>query len=386
MHVRATDGVYVAWFGCHTVTDDESIEFAFSGVSFAVRVTGAQSVYVDMRGGHGRFRVRKRNLRTGISCDETICAGNKMDRIQIASELDSAYDYEILVVKLSEVEVRSIFTSFYPALVRGVYVDHGHFVSIDTKKTFYPRGWIEAIGDSDACGFGVAGPPTSTWNFLSMDPTAQSVLSAWGCKVAEMMGLGELAVRTIAGSGKGITKNAIFCGGKTLPLLWREANLYAISSRLTEAPQAVIVLGGGNDFFNFGRPNEAEFVQRFKEFLGDLHELYGSAVPIYVFQCSASCSSSGGSPLIHPMDDPEVLLTSALLIEFTRRAVNEAVVEFGRMFRFEVLDVKLDLLSDFGTMMHWNRSGQHKIALSMLNFIIPQNAQTSSVQGARFVP
>ena len=136
--------------------------------------------------------------------------------------------------------------------------------------------------------------------------------------------------------------------------------MYAISSRLTEAPQAVIVLGGGNDFFNFGRPNEAEFVQRFKEFLGDLHELYGSAVPIYVFQCSASCSSSGGSPLIHPMDDPEVLLTSALLIEFTRRAVNEAVVEFGRMFRFEVLDVKLDLLSDFGTMMHWNRSGSLK--------------------------
>ena len=371
MLVHACDREHVAWFGTFTRQTDQSVMFSMPGVSFAVRVSGATTLDMTVTGGCNRALITTRKCSDGSTLETEIELPDSCECIALSGSLDPATAYDIIVTKVTEAEIRTAFTSFKPVTVRWLSIDSGKFHVIEPKSIFFPRGWIEVIGNSDACGFGIDGSVSSTWNFLSMDPSHGNVLFAWGSQVAERLGFGKLAVRTIAGSGKGIVRNAPFCGDQTLPSLWRDCCMKIDEVPLPEAPRAVLMLAGGNDFFHQEPPDEMGFVTEFKNFLLDIHAHHGHSVPVFLFQCGAGCSSSAGSPFLHPADDAASVKSVNKLIDLTRVAASAASAEAGRELYFIPLTTTLDLNEDFAVMMHWSRSGHKKIATEISAFVLP---------------
>jgi lysophospholipase L1-like esterase len=198
-------------------------------------------------------------------------------------------------------------------------------------------------------------------NVFSMDGADQDCLKAWGGCLASKLGYQNAFVCT-AWSGKGIVKNAPMCGETCLPDLW-SSHRYTL---VDEPPRLIAILAGGNDFFSESFPTKDEFQTQFSEFLHTVRKIRGNSVPIYVFQCSASCCSSAGSPSVHPSEDEWAIKSSKMLHENTLNTVSgigdDKIV-------YHQIDIKLDLNTDYATMMHWSPCGHEKIAQSMAQFI-----------------
>ena len=78
--------------------------------------------------------------------------------------------------------------------------------------------------------------------------------------------------------------------------------------------------------------------------------------------------SSAGSPRVHPQEDQEAAKACERLCEWTAEAVNQSGGSARSIF-YSTIDTPLDVLTDYGIMMHWNRSGQSKIARAMVSAI-----------------
>ncbi len=153
------------------------------------------------------------------------------------------------------------------------------------------------------------------------------------------------------------------CGDMCLPELW-----FKHHHTLDEPPALVAILAGGNDFFDRNYPDKDDFVAKFSELIIMIRKIRGDTVPIYIFQCCASCCSSAGSPSDHPMQDPWVIESTNLLDEYTRATVVAAGGSSECIF-YHHIQIQLDLPTDYATMMHWSVSGQEKIARAMAQFI-----------------
>ena len=362
--VAASDRDHVAWFGnCENVSG--TIVYSMPGVRFVVRVRGATRVSAKMFGGYGFFTVVVQNCETGESVESTVSPqGTSVETVSLASGLDPEVDYDVMCIKKSEPELRSILTCFESVVVETVRINSGTFIPINAKSVFYPNGWIEAIGDSDACGFGVDGPISGPSNIFSMDPEAEDVNQAWGTQLAILMRLGRHACLTVAASGKGIASNAPMCGYSTLPDVWEEQQARATWMMPVEPPIGVFVLAGGNDFFGQVVPDRDTFVDAFRSFLGRVRYYRGPMTPIHLFQCSSGCCSSAGSPSVHPSKQFDVVVACEALASYSATVVKTAQCE-GAIIRFEQLITRLDFPSHYGIMMHWNRRGQRAIAREM---------------------
>jgi hypothetical protein len=356
LEISATDSSRIAWFGSHTASAS-SVEYTMSGVQFGVRVTGTHIVRVYMSMGQNFFTVRRIRVSAPASTTEYMLTStsSSFEWVTLATSLDTSAVYDITVTKRTEPTLRTIFTSFEPVIVHRLSISpRGTFSPIRPEDLFHPTGWIEIIGDSDACGFGVSGEMSSTSSVLSMDPEMENVELAWGSRVAELLGIHSTSV--IAGSGKGIVQNATMCGDKTLPEIWSQSQYTSC-----EPPKAVLILAGGNDFYCSQWPDEHEFVDAFSELLTSIKLVRGHYIPIVVFQCTARCGSSISDP-----DDAVAACT--ILDRLTREAVAKTGGIANRIFH-HTIDIELDRVSDFGIMMHWNASGQLKIAMEMARLI-----------------
>lgn len=373
--IYATNAEQVVWFGHCRVDqcDTRRIRYSMPGVRFAVRVSGATEIGARMFGGYGFFSVHLRE-RTDVPEDiwfaTTVApTTSHVDTVTLATSLDRRKTYDVIVTKKTEPELRSLITRFQPVIVESVFIDSGEFLPITQKDTFYPHGWIEVIGDSDACGFGVEGELTSTSNIFSMDPEKEDVGKAWGTLLSRLMGLGDSAI-TVAGSGKGITVNAPMCGAETIPDIWHRETAEESEEgeswmQPIESPRALVMMVGGNDFYNHEIPDRNTFVTKFADFIKCIRGLRGTQVPIFLFQCSANCCSSAGGPYSHPSDDPTVNTSCNTLCEFTEE-VSRVVREVDNGIYFHKIDIRLSTESDYSIMMHWNEAGQLAIARDML--------------------
>ncbi len=370
--VHASDGHYVAWIGSHIPDSHQCVQYTMPGVRFGVRVTGTHTVKAHMRMGGNFFTVRC--IRIDVPSQEqcVITSSSYSDQwVALAVHLDPLGVYEVSVTKRTEPVLRSVFSSFGTVHVSRISVSKGgHFLPVNQQSMMCrSSGWIEIIGDSDACGFGVSGPISSTSSVLSMDPEKENVELAWGSLVAEQ--LGGLGVVTTAYSGKGIAQNAPMCGSETLPQLWADNHWMA-----TSAPQAVVVLAGGNDFYSGSGPSD--FVETFSEFLTAIKLVRGEQVPVFVFQCSVNCASSIGSPDVHGREDPANMHACNRLVELTRLAVSNTGGSFKKII-YHTIDVRLDIPADFAIMMHWSECGQAKIANEMTRVIRDQLARKNQI-------
>jgi hypothetical protein len=363
--VHASSSEHVAWFGaCHKVPiDPRCITFSMPGVRLAVRVAGASEVSVRMFGGYGIFRV---DLHEGENVRRSVISpkSSGIEKNGLASKLDPKKEHLIIVSKITEPEIRNCWSSFEPCVVESFSIDCGSFLPINAKDTLYPKGYIEVIGDSDACGFGVDGSPTSTSNIFSMDYTTQDVFKAYGTLLSELLGLGE-SCSTIAASGKGITTNAPFCGDSTLPEMWRKEQ-ESLWMQPDEPPKLIVIMAGGNDFYYNSAPDRERFIETFLDFLREIRRHKGDVVPIYLFQCTAYCCSSEGSPSTHPSEDPEAVRVCETLNELTEYITKVLSVDQIRYFK---ICTKLEVADHYGIMMHWNSEGQRKIATGIHQLI-----------------
>lgn len=374
MRIFANDVSRIGVMGSDIKCSGNRLWFTAPGTCIAFSVTGANCVSMEIACGFNIFCVSVHDTDNGNRYESTVTSGNEVNWIQVCHGLLERHTYVIHVIKKTEPFLRTALTRFYPAKLRSISCENGKFLPINPKEHLYPKGWIEVIGDSDACGFGVAGPISSPHNFLSMDPVAEDVRKGWGCLLAEALGLGPWAVVMIAASGRGIIRNAPFCGTETVPELWRQSKVkHGSRVQPSELPRAVVLLVGGNDFYDLQGPCSVEFTKEFSRFICEIRSFYGSQVPIFLFQCSASCLSSAGSASVHPQLDEPAVRASERLCGMTE-AVTKTAGSSEASIYFHVLRTRLIHPVDYSIMMHWSESGQRKIASEMAQFITDQNA------------
>ena len=358
----ASDLKLVAWFGRCRPTENNTVLYSMPGVRFGVIISGTRNLRIKMCGGFNYFTVIVSDVATGDKKVITIESSNIMEWVNVLSDLDSTRVYDVRVIKKTEPELRGILSRFYPVEVWKLRVDrHGHFQVVDCEKMFYPNGWIEVIGDSDACGFGVNGKASHIWNIFSMDGELQDVERAWGAVVGKIFGYGCI---TVAWSGKGILRNATMCGSECLPEIWLKEHKSSLEWISLPPPKMILILAGGNDFFHNDIPPRTEFVNGFIQFLEQLRKVYTSDVPIFCFVCSSNCCSSAGNPSSHPKENLVVVSECEILYEY----IQEAVKSISATTVFQ-LTTKLEIKTDYGIMMHWNEPGQSKIGHDITRLI-----------------
>jgi len=112
---------------------------------------------------------------------------------------------------------------------------------------------------------------------------------------------------------------------------------------------------------------ESSFVETMQQFIRSIKRYRGNEVPIFVFQCSASCASSAGDPDSHPENDESAIQTSRKLEKLSLIAIQG--LHGVPNVHFRLLKSKLILEEDFAIMMHWSPSGHKKIAAEMACFM-----------------
>ena len=362
------NGELVAWSGKRSCNPESGCVFSMPGVSFAVSVRGCNSVQAFMSGGSGYFRVSAEDLPSGVfhAINDFCLESSVAQWVTLACDLNPETSYVISVMKKTEAHIRSLLSTFLPVKVHSIRIDRGSFLALKSKDIYYPMGWLEVIGDSDACGFGVDGQISSSCNFLSMDASMEDVSKGWGCLLAEYLGLGRKAANIVAGSGLGLTRNAPLCGDDTVPMLWKKIHQEE-EPKLAERPIAVVMLVGGNDFYVNSNVDKSEFIFAMQQFVSDIRQARGKDVPIFIFQCHGCCTSSAGAPNLHPREDPAALEISHKLVEFSREAVEK--LHADKKLYFSEIKVEMNLETDYAIMMHWSATGQQKIAQEMCGFV-----------------
>ena len=361
---HAVDMEYVAWFGRCVRTESDTVKYTMPGVRFGVIFTGSRYLRVRMCGGSNFFQIKLFKVckdQLELIRSSTLNSTYETEWCEVVSDLQPELIYQVVVIKKTEPELKSVMSNFSPVEVAAVRLEHkGRFQTVNAERMFYPNGWVEIIGDSDACGFGVDGEISHPSNIFTMDPSMEDVEYAWGTIVSELLGFGCV---TIAWSGKGIVQNAPMCGADCLPAIWKEqSRTFAPLPK----PKLVVILAGGNDFFGSHYPSKQCFVDGFSEFLRELRKLHGDDVPIVVFSCSSNCVSSSGSPSMPPWEDLATSTSCLLLSEYIDATINT----FGGKTIFNaIIDTSLIIEDDYGIMMHWNKKGQQKVAQAMANII-----------------
>ena len=369
---HCSHSVVLGGFGSDLTRNSRGLSFSMPGSFVSLRVKGANELSLEMYGGNNYFRVEIKELETNSHQSFVISPETAfVDWVNICGNLFPHREYHIDVIKLTEPMLRSLVTRSHPVEIARVRIDQGSFVVHDWESLMFPHGWLEVIGDSDVCGFGVAGLITSPHNLLSMDPAKEDATKAWGCMLAEKLGLGNRGAVILGASGKGVVRNAPMCGAETIPEMWGRLRSDPAVIRLRSKPRAVVLLVGGNDFFDHTGPDEESFINTYSKFLSDIRDFRGKDVPIFVFQCSETCASSAGSPSCLPMEDETVGEVSDKLGIMTMAAVESCGGAKERIF-FEMIRERLSL-DDYGLMMHWNVTGQSKIAAYMARFIRDQS-------------
>jgi len=151
------------------------------------------------------------------------------------------------------------------------------FTGSPLVATAGPTRWIEMIGDSITCGYGVLGD-VATCPF-SADTEAET--HAWGAKTAAMLGAAHVA---IAYSGKGVYRNY---GGDLVdpvPAIYDRVIADDPSSTYDFAdytPDVVVINLGTNDFSNDDQGNPvdpgAAYVSAFVDFAAVVRQRYPQA-------------------------------------------------------------------------------------------------------------
>jgi lysophospholipase L1-like esterase len=158
-----------------------------------------------------------------------------------------------------------------------------------------PARRIEIIGDSAASGFGSEGvgqgPMCPGLNYAAK---WENFRRSFGARLGEALGA---EVSGTVYSGKGLVKNIWHPDKETMPLLFGRALPIDPSSTwafpVADAPQAVLVMLGGNDFA-VGQPVDegpatlAQFTDAFDALVGTVHEKYPAAHLFLVTSTSLS--------------------------------------------------------------------------------------------------
>jgi len=389
------NGNNIAWLGRYSIVQKKNnliCKFDWPGVSFVFRITGATKVDMIANCGSSHFSINVRNISTqdNTKIHRIILNTKKsIETINLISDLNVNESYEVIVTKITEPKTRSAFNNFSPVKLHSIHaspIDSAKFLPIE-KDYLYQAGWIEVIGDSDACGFGIEGKLSGMEidDLLSIDPKFENVEHAFGTILAkQILGENGRAV-TLAWSGKGIHYNAPFSGpSETIPQLWkckvassgihRNDNFiekYNGNKSIYSSPHAIIILAGANDFETlFTSINRSDYVQSYINLLKDIREHRAQSIPIYCFQCSVNCAASLGSPSKHPRDDPSEVEKCSKIVEWTREAVETfKCMQTSTKVYFHEIDINLELATDYGSLMHRNVNGNHKIAMNMASVI-----------------
>lgn len=151
----------------------------------------------------------------------------------------------------------------------GVTIFHG-FSGAELVATPPMARWIEVIGDSITCGYGVLGEGPR----CDFSAETEAEPFAWGALAARALGA---AHTTIAYSGKGVSRNVSDDRGPVMPELFHRTLPDELGSEwgFHSQPAAVVINLGTNDFVD-GHPGPV-FVDALDAFLAQIREHYPAA-------------------------------------------------------------------------------------------------------------
>jgi lysophospholipase L1-like esterase len=133
-----------------------------------------------------------------------------------------------------------------------------------------PSRWIEFVGDSITCGYGVLGPDQSSC--FSNDTEAET--RGWAALASIQLGA---AHSTIAYSGKGMSRNLDGSTTETMPILFERTMVdETVAWGFTAYTPDVVVIDLGTNDFGKGDPGGA-FVTAYEAFIATLRAHYPNA-------------------------------------------------------------------------------------------------------------
>ena len=234
-------------------TQEANPQFAWPGSAIVTRFYGTTLTLTLDDGGQNQLDVT-----VDGAAQPLLTLKSGMNDYTIASGLPFAH-HDVVIARRTE-------SFFGPTTYLGFTTPDGFL-----ESTPLPGGWIEMIGDSITCGYGVlgAGPSCS----FSADTEAET--HAWGQLAATQLHAWNTA---IAYSGKGVYRNN---GGDTtdpMPVLFERTLADTDGSTWTFSgytPDVVVVDLGTNDFAQ-GDPGQP-YVTAFEQFLARIRSAYPSA-------------------------------------------------------------------------------------------------------------
>lgn len=311
-----------------TVAEDGNVSFDWTGTDCRIRFSGPYLAVrcSDTKANYFNVWIDKE---FSDKADKVIRTSGQDTLIVIAENLGRG-EHTAIIQKRTEGEQGTVtFHSFSTK---------GEIINIRATQGRF----IEFIGDSNTCGFGVESnvatdpftPETENCN-LSYAAIASRYFNA------------DFAL--IAHSGQGVARN--YDGDmKDITMLERydramdmDANHEWGQEDISRIPDIVVIFLGSNDFSTGKQPRMQVFVERYLELVGKVRRNYGEDIPIL-------CIASRTDPLLHSY-------------------ISEACARDGRLSLCTMHEKSYSNVSDLGASYHPNRIGQRKIASIVIPYI-----------------
>lgn len=211
-------------------------------------------------------------------------------------------------------------------------------------QRFDERRRIEFIGNSITCGFGVE----SNNPYEAYTPETENAYYSYASLTARSF---DADYTLIAHSGEGVVHN--YGDPKRISdytMLQRFRSLHDMDRTRTWnftrwQPQVVVINLGTNDFSQQVRPSSREFIEGYKQLLGEVRSAYG--------------------------DLPILCLSSPMACEIQYESVRQACFEMNdsNVHFIPILPELMNRERDMGVSFHPNRSGQKKIAIVLTTYL-----------------
>ncbi len=264
-------GSEVRWFGRTYVENDTYwFNMTASGFEFSFNGTGAEAIFVSKNNYASKESAADHVAYIKVYVDggkgTSVMITDDMPTVTLASKLKKG-DHTIRVVKRTN--ARSSSCGLYSlTLTKG------------GKKLTPPAAKmrkIEFIGDSLTVGYGaIANASTAKWSTLTEDGTVTFAALTAEAFDAEM--------QVVAVSGRGIVRNNGGDSNKTIPQMFRYADIYNSSLKWDYSkyqPDVVVINAGGNDA-TVG-VSEAEMKETMGAFLAEVRKAYPKAQIFLLF-------------------------------------------------------------------------------------------------------
>mmetsp|Transcript_16643 Transcript_16643/g.25031 ORF Transcript_16643/g.25031 Transcript_16643/m.25031 type:complete len:422 (+) Transcript_16643:211-1476(+) len=278
-----------------------SVKFDWNCVTARFVASNTSHIKLRLVGGNHKFQFSWKNSTHNSTEMLPVNSDDNAVDVVILENANQLSKYQVIIIKVSgpyHYPKIAAPPTYCPELQqirlsnKGELVNHNDWPenALNTQKSqgnpFYSSKWanlrLEVIGDSDTSGYCTTPGSRGKGIIDALDPFKfQSCLQSWVATIGETLGITDIHVEALAGSG--VIKNLL-----TIPFfpdpqnlmttLFKQAlgtQIYPQWNFTSWQPHAVLIRLGSNDYQAFfGPPSNKDFIAKYTQFLGFIRSQY----------------------------------------------------------------------------------------------------------------